>query len=821
MSSAFIPTRPLQRSVLALTLRSMLLAGATSVSLASAAAQAAEASSRHYELAAGPLEESLNSFAQVAGISLPFDPALVQGKRAPALRGDYAVQDGLERLLAGSGLTVTRTASGNYLLIARSQNGDALELGATTISGLGLGSTTEHSGSYTTDAMQTATKLPLSLRETPQSVTVITRQRMDDQGMRSLDDVVQATPGLRLSAARPANSEFFARGFPITNLMFDGLPTTYNADWVATADLAPYDRVEVVRGATGMMQGAGNPSAAINMVRKRPTQAFQASVTGSAGSWDNYRSELDVSGPLNDSASVRGRIVGAYNDKGSYQDYAGRERGVFYGISEFDLTDSTTLTVGASDQNDNNNLNWGGLPVNPDGSHMGFSRSKTFGYSWSHQDVENKTVFVELDQRFDNDWRLHLGASKNWSEFKMMGGVLERNNDATYRQRIFNQNRDFDQSTYDVYATGPFTLLGREHELVVGASKRQLKTEATGGTVFVDVPDINRFNPGGLARPNVPDIYSIDDKVDQEGLYLTSRWNLTDPLKVILGARLDWYDATAIYDQINDQYYTSGKTKVVRNVTRYAGVIYDLDDNHSVYASYTDIFQPQTEKDGQGKGIEPITGENYEVGIKGEYFGGALNASASLFQIDQLNRAAEVADASLCKVIPVGSYGCYEAAGKVRSQGIEFEINGALTPNWQVGAGYTFAQAKYEKDADKAKEGRLFDTDLPRHMFKASTTYQLQGDLKQWRVGANLYSQSATFNKGSNVFGNYHVEQEAYALVGLMAGYQVNKHLDTQLNINNVFDKKYYQGIASNSTWSPYDVFGDPRNLMVTAKYSF
>jgi outer membrane receptor for ferric coprogen and ferric-rhodotorulic acid len=821
MSSAFIPTRPLQRSVLALTLRSMLLAGATSVSLASAAAQAAEASSHHYELAAGPLEESLNSFAQVAGISLPFDPALVQGKRAPALRGDYAVQDGLERLLAGSGLTVTRTASGNYLLIARSQSADALELGATTISGLGLGSTTEHSGSYTTGAMQTATKLPLSLRETPQSVTVITRQRMDDQGMRSLDDVVQATPGLRLSAARPANSEFFARGFPITNLMFDGLPTTYNADWVATADLAPYDRVEVVRGATGMMQGAGNPSAAINMVRKRPTQAFQASVTGSAGSWDNYRSELDVSGPLNDSASVRGRIVGAYNDKGSYQDYAGRERGVFYGISEFDLTDSTTLTVGASDQNDNNNINWGGLPVNPDGSHMGFSRSKTFGYSWSHQDVENKTVFVELDQRFDNDWRLHLGASKNWSEFKMMGGVLERNNDATYRQRIFNQNRDFDQSTYDVYATGPFTLLGREHELVVGASKRQLKTEATGGTVFVDVPDINRFNPGGLARPNVPDIYSIDDKVDQEGLYLTSRWNLADPLKVILGARLDWYDATAIYDQINDQYYTSGKTKVVRNVTRYAGVIYDLDDNHSVYASYTDIFQPQTEKDGQGKGIEPITGENYEVGIKGEYFGGALNASASLFQIDQLNRAAEVADASLCKVIPVGSYGCYEAAGKVRSQGIEFEINGALTPNWQVGAGYTFAQAKYEKDADKAKEGRLFDTDLPRHMFKASTTYQLQGDLKQWRVGANLYSQSATFNKGSNVFGNYHVEQEAYALVGLMAGYQVNKHLDTQLNINNVFDKKYYQGIASNSTWSPYDVFGDPRNLMVTAKYSF
>ncbi|MEG0632412.1 MAG: TonB-dependent siderophore receptor [Pseudomonas sp.] len=821
MSHALNPPRPLKRSVLALTLQSILLGGMAGLPLASSAVQVEQADRRHYDLAAGALEESLNSFAQVAGITLPFDPALVQGKHAPALRGDFAVHEGLNRLLLDSGLTATRNASGNYLLIPRADDAGALQLGATTVSGLALGSTTENSGSYTTGAMQTATKLPLSLRETPQSVTVITRQRMDDQGMRSLDDVVQATPGLRLSASRPANSEYFARGFPITNLMFDGLPTTYNADWVATADLAPYDRVEVVRGATGMMQGAGNPSAAINMVRKRPTREFQASVSASAGSWDNYRSELDISGPVNASGSVRGRFVGAYNDKDSYQDYAGRERGVFYGISEFDLSDSTTLTVGASDQNDNNNINWGGLPVNPDGSHMGFSRSKTFGYSWSHQDVNNKTLFVELDQRFDNDWRLHLGASKNWSEFKMMGGVLERNNDATYRQRIFNQGRDFDQSTYDFFASGPFSLLGRQHELVVGASKRQLKTEATGGHVFVGVPDINGFSPKGLARPTVPDVYSLSDKVDQEGLYLTTRWNLADPLKVILGARLDWYDAASIYDQTNDQYYTSGKTKEVRHVTRYAGVIYDLDDNHSAYASYTDIFQPQTEKNGEGAGIKPITGENYEVGIKGEYFGGALNASASLFQIDQLNRAAEVADASVCRVIPAGSYGCYEAAGKVRSQGLELEINGALTPNWQVAAGYTFAQAKYEKDADKSKEGSLFDTDVPRHMFKANTTYHLQGDMSQWRIGANLYSQSGTFNKGSNVFGKFHIEQDAYALVGLMAGYQVNKHLDTQLNINNVFDKKYYQGIASNSTWSPYDVFGDPRNFTVTAKYSF
>lgn len=251
-----------------------------------------------------------------------------------------------------------------------------------------------------------------------------------------------------------------------------------------------------------MMQGAGNPSAAINMVRKRPTKEFQGSVTGSAGSWDNYRGELDLSGPLNDSGSVRGRFVGAYNDKDSFQDYAGRERGLFYGITEFDLTDDTTLTVGASNQNDNNNINWGGLPVNRDGSHVGYSRSTNVGYDWSYQDINNTTLFAEIDHHFANDWRLHVAASKNWSDFALQGAVFERELKSgveSFRQRVFNQRRDYDQSSYDIYANGPFKLFDRQHELVVGASKREVKTTAHGGTVFIPVDNLFAVNPSGIA----------------------------------------------------------------------------------------------------------------------------------------------------------------------------------------------------------------------------------------------------------------------------------------------------------------------------------
>ena len=806
---------PFKRALLS---ASLCLAMATTAHVQAAAVSSTAIHS--YTIGAGSLGSVLNRFATEAGVALSFDTGLTQGKQSNGLSGNYGVEQGFAVLLAGSGLAAVVGADGSFVLVPAAESG-SVQLGATSVNGQGLGSTSEHSGSYTTGAMQTATKLPLSLRETPQSVTVITRQRMDDQELRTLDQVVQATPGLRNSASRPTNNEFFSRGFPITNLMFDGLSTTYNADWVSNADMAPYDRVEVVRGATGMMQGAGEPSAAINMVRKRPTREFQGSVKGSVGSWDNYRSELDLSGPLNDNGSLRGRLVGAYQDKQGFQDYTGKERSVLYAIGEADLSEDTTLTLGVTNQNDNLNSNWGGLPVNRDGSHLNVPRSTNLGYSWGHQDTDTQTLFVEVDHRLDNDWRLHLAASKSWSDYELMGAVLEHY--ASYQQRIFNQRHDYDQSSYDAYASGPFSLLGREHELVVGASKREVRDSVRGGSLIHVVGGIDNWDAHSLARPVVPDLYTQSEKTTQEGAYLTTRWNLADPLKLILGARLDWYDSVALYST-TDAYYTPDadpRVRIVRNVTKYAGVIYDLDDNHSVYASYTDIFKPQREKNTSGGTLKPITGKNYELGIKGEYFDRTLTASATLFQTDQLNRAADVEDISRCTGQPAGSY-CSEASGKVRSQGVEFEVIGALTPDWQVGAGYTFAQAKYRKDADKAKEGRLFDTDIPRHLFKLNTTWHLPGELNQWRVGGDLYAQSRIFNKGvSSTYGNYHIEQDAYVLVGLMAGYKVSKDIDTQLNFNNVFDKKYYQGLAMNNSWSPYDVYGEPRNFTLTAKYSF
>lgn len=210
--------------------------------------------------------------------------------------------------------------------------------------------------------------------------------------------------------------------------------------------------------------------------------------------------------------------------------------------------------------------------------------------------------------------------------------------------------------------------------------------------------------------------------------------------------------------------------------------------------------------------IKPITGKNYEAGIKGEFFDGALNASAAVYRIDQENRASVT---NVGCMAPAGT-SCYIASGKVRSEGLELEVNGALTPNWQLAAGYTYNSAKYRKDAVASNEGRLFNSDLPRHQFKLNTTYTLPGELQRWRVGGGLSSQNTTFNQGSG----YRIEQEGYTLVDLMLGYKASEQLDLRLNVNNVFDKKYYQSINSN-TWNAFNVYGDPRNAMLSAKYSF
>lgn len=762
-----------------------------------------------YSIPAGSLAAAISQFAAASGVTISFSSEETAGLQSAGLQGSFELEQGFAKLLQGSGLRVQQAGEKRYVLI-KPQDGNALELGATSVNAAGLGSTTEGTGSYTTEEMQTATRLPLSIHETPQSVTVMTRQRMDDQNMKTLEDVIKNVPGVTVKKDGPQQISFSARGFEVDNLMFDGLPTNYIGYITPSDNLAMYDRVEVVRGATGLMQGAGNPSAAINLVRKKPTRETQVSLTGSTGTWDNYRGELDASGSLNEAGTVRGRVVSAYQDKSSFQDKVTADFGLLYAILEADLNEDTTLTLGASYENNHNRTTWSGMPLAADGSDLGLPRSTYLGNDWEYWDKSNTSVFSEIEHRFDNDWKLRFAVNKAWARMNYLGTQLATNAGAR-NLNAAEYSYVYDQDAYDLYANGPFQLLGRQHELVVGASHRSSTRDMHGGQNYRVASNIDIYDwKGGAAKPSVPEMYLLGEEISQDGVYVTSRFNLADPLHLIVGSRLDWYDYDALYADTHQ--------KVTRNVTRYAGLIYDLDEHHSIYTSYTDIFKPQTSIDIGGKPLKPIEGKNYEIGIKGEYFNGTLNASAALFQIDQENREKSLDDQTNCPGYPANT--CAEASGKVRSKGVDMEINGSIMPNWQAAAGYTYTEAKYKSDTNSANVGTLLDSRAPRHLLKLSSTYHLLGNLEKWRVGASLYRQSGIFSNGTIGDVRYNITQDAYTLVDAMLGYQVSENIDTQINLNNVFDKKYYQSI-SNRPNNARNLYGDPRNAMFTVKYQF
>lgn len=820
MSAAVQPLFLPARSRLAIALQAVLLGGAVlaAVQPFSMTVAASVSAQRSFDVPASTLEDALNRFAQQANISLPYNPALVQNKQAPALKGRFDVPQALQQLLKGSGLTATEGANGVwtlYPLTSGSADGK-LQLQATSVTGVSLGGTTEGSNSYTTGETSTATKLPLSLRETPQSVTVITRQQMTDQGLGSIAQVMEQTPGITVMHDDSERYNFYSRGFTLDNFQYDGVPTsdfTTNTNGLGMRDMAIYDRVEVVRGSTGLMSGVGSPSGAVNLVRKRPTKDFQGYVSGSGGSWDRYRSELDLSGPLTENGAVRGRVVAAHEDGRSFIDRYSSIKDVFYGIAEADLTDDTTLYAGIDYQKINSNgSSFGQLPLYySDGSRTHFKRSMNPAAKWAYADSKSTKYFAGVEQRFDNDWLLKVEAS-HWkgSTDQLQGNIVgwgpfpdKTTGEAQFMSgtKTFEINTD----TLDAYATGPFEFLGRSHELVLGANVSNRRNDYLAENA--DDLTINYQNWNNDApRPGPAQLsqgLKQRYKTKESALYGALRLKPMDDLSVILGARVVDYDrkGTMTYNAAQTVPTLDDSKKTGKPIP-YAGIVYDLSANHSVYASYTEIFTPQSYFDRNDKVLAPMTGKSYEAGLKSEYFDGALNTSFAVFLIKQNNYAEYDG-------VRDNGEDAYKAIDGTKTKGFEAEISGEVARGWQLLAGYTYAQPR-------DKDGKRINSNHPEQLFKLATSYQLDGDLKDLTVGGNVSWQGSTYSElDSSIKAD--AKEGSFAVVGLMARYDISQNLSATVNLNNVFDREYLSGYGLYSTY----YYGDPRNLMLGMKYSF
>ncbi len=704
-------------------------------------------------------------------------------------------------------LPVLAQSSSNENDTAQEQQGPII-LPAVTVTGRKAEATTEGTQSYTTGETAAATRLPLSLRETPQSVTVVTRQRMDDQQLNSVQDALESTTGISSHTLDSDRVSFYSRGFSIDSFQYDGIPTTF-LEGASFLDTAFYDRIEVVRGATGLLTGAGNPGASVNLVRKRPTKEFSASASLSAGSWDNYRGMADISTPLTTDGRIRARLVGVYQDRDSYIDLYQQKKKAIYGVIDADLTPDTTLSLGFDYQDIKpKGTTWGGVPLwFSDGTRTDWSRSKTLATKWNRWDNTIKTAFANLEHRFDNDWtfRAAFNQQRTDSDARLFSG-LGYPNPTTGQGLIpvaLANYADTRQSSFDVMASGPFELLGRKHELVVGAmGSRRVSNDHSTGFVFPPTLIGNFYNwNGDYPEPDFDAAgYALTHTVTkQSGFYSAARFSLADPLKLIIGGRFSNYEIDQDAGGVNFHY------KKTSEFTPYAGLVYDLNNTYSVYASYTEIFNPQTYRDRDNQVLKPTTGKNTEVGLKGEYLEGRLNASIALFE----TRLNNVAQTDTGYVLPDGTQAYYAASG-TKARGIDFDLQGELARGWNLYAGVSHFTAS---DATGAR----LSTQLPRTTARLFTTYRLRGEWSKLTLGGGVTWQSRFFQSATSPSGVATVEQKPYALTSLMARYALNNRADITVNVNNVFDKKY----SVMSGFYNQVLYGEPRNFMVTLNWAF
>ncbi len=338
---------------------------------------------------------------------------------------------------------------------------------------------------YNVTSTSAGTKMQMTQRDIPQSVTIVSQQRMEDQQLQTLGEVMENTLGISKSQADSDRALYYSRGFQIDNYMVDGIPTYFESRWNlgdALSDMALFERVEVVRGATGLMTGTGNPSAAINMVRKHATsREFKGDVSAEYGSWNKERYVADLQSPLTEDGKIRARIVGGYQNNDSWLDRYNSEKTFFSGIVDADLGDLTMLSAGYEYQRiDVNSPTWGGLPRwNTDGSSNSYDRARSTAPDWAYNDKEINKVFMTLKQRFADTWQATLNATHSEVEFdsKMMYVDAYVNKaDGMLVGPYSNYGPGFDYvggtgwnsgkrkvDALDLFADGSYELFGRQH----------------------------------------------------------------------------------------------------------------------------------------------------------------------------------------------------------------------------------------------------------------------------------------------------------------------------------------------------------------------
>lgn len=783
-------------------------------------------------LPAQALGRSLAQFSHQTGIRTVEASGLDTGVTANAVNGTLPLAQALDSLLSGTGVPWSFTEQGAVLVGAKSGGlADANTLQAIEVS---ADTTVEESAwgaaskGYMATHSATGTKTDARIVEIPQSVSVVTRQEMDDRGSETAMDAVRYTAGVQteMQGIDSRVDDIRIRGFDASswssNMYLDGLrmPSTTGGGSFTTPQIDAYglERVEVLKGPAAVLYGQVTPGGLVNMVAKRPTFDQTNEVLLKAGSFDQYEGAFDLGGTLDKNGRVIGRLVGSYNDGDSQVDETELSRTYLAPSATVFLTDDTEITFLTYYQKDEGGSTYQFLPI------KGMLEPTPYGYidrstflgepDWNTYDREQWAIGYDLSHYINDTWSFRQNAKYNHvdSLFDTVvsatftnGGLLA--DERTMDRRAVRADGDLDSIAVDNQFKARFNTGALRHDMVMGLD--YLSTEWSHDRYLVwpmgsagPVTSIDVFNPqyGGVAgyeEALIPHILT-EVKDEQIGVYVQDMIALND-WRFTLGGRQDFFDYDADQGTLNRA--DPGTVTLSHDFadddafTWRAGATYLFDNGAAPYASYATSFEPVSGFDSSGSALEPSEGEQFEVGVKYQPPRSNSLVTLSVFDLTQsnlvVNDPTPPANAA-CN----DDNSCQTQAGETRTRGVELEGKAWQDDGLSVTVSYTYLDTGVTRESDPAIKGNYKEF-VPKNSANLWLDYQWQqGFLRGLGVGAGARFTDSVYGDAANTY-----EVDSYTLYDASIRYDMRyvgaRGVMLSLTGRNLADEEYLSYCSS------------------------
>jgi iron complex outermembrane receptor protein len=652
---------------------------------------------------------------------------------------------------------------------------------------------------YRATRSASATRTDTPIHETPQSISVVTRDVVEDLSATRLQDALDYAGGV----GRANNfggqglTTFTVRGFTTGEFYRNGFPI--NRGYPNMPDANTVERLEVLRGPATMLYGRGDPGGTFNVVSKQPLSERTVTLGSQLNDQGMRRGTLDASGPLDDEGRLAYRLNVAGEGGDTFRDHVENER---YGVTPvlaWQVNDTTRITFEGDFMRNNAPLDRG---VTRYSNQVGVASRETF---FGEKDIgklhnDNNMAQLRFEHFLNDNWT--LGGGTQFLDGSLQGNAIEANGVATDGRtlgRNFNYRKlEWRDRDVQLNLTGHFSTAGFDHTLLTGIEYEDYDYKSIIRRSSAAYP-IDIFNPVyGQPRPALTRTTTHDqENLKTYAAFVQDQVTLAEGLKALVGARFERFE----HDY--DSYLVNGRswTNSDNAVTPRLGLIYDLTPTVAIYADTARSFKPNSGASRAGGGFKPEEGKSYEVGVKWQALDRQLSVDAAVYQIEKRN---------VLTTDPVDSTFSV-AVGEVRSRGFDLNVAGNLTPEWRMIGGYAYVDAEVTQDNDLKSGSRLVN--IPRNSFSLLNVYEFQdGGLKGLGLGLGAkYVDERVGKTGANAFS-----MDSYQVFDLLSYYKVNEHLRLNLDLKNLFDSHYDEGAFGNAYAYP----GAPRTVQAGISYT-